>query len=67
MSVAMVEPITIKRAGHETIVMISKKEYDRLEACEDSYWGMRARKAEKEGEFIGIEEGKKIIKKLLDA
>ena len=65
MSVAMSEPITISKTGHETIVMISKKEYDRLEACEDAYWGVRAAMAEKGG-YLGEEEGKNIIEKLLD-
>lgn len=65
-SAAMSEPITISKTGHETIVMISKKEYDRLEACEDAYWSVRALLAEKNG-YLGEEEGKKIIEKLLDA
>jgi len=65
MSVAMIEPVTISKTGHETIVMISKKEFDRLEACEDAYWSVRAHLAEKSG-YLGEEEGKKIIEKLLD-
>jgi prevent-host-death family protein len=63
---ALSEPITISKTGHETIVMISKKEYDRLEACEDAYWNVRALLAEESG-YLGEEEGKKIIEKLLDA
>ena len=66
MSAAMSEPITISKTGHETVVMISKKEYDRLEACEDVYWSVRALLAEKSG-YLGEEEGAKILKKLLDA
>lgn len=65
-SAALSEPITISKTGHETIVMISKKEYDRLEACEDAYWGVRALLAEKSG-YLGEEEGKEIIEKLLNA
>lgn len=65
-SAAMSEPITISKTGHETIVMISKKEYDRLEACEDAYWSVRAFLAEKNG-YLGEKEGTKIIEKLLDA
>ena len=63
---ALSEPITISKTGHETIVMISKKEYDRLEACEDAYWSVKAFIAEKSG-YLGEEEGAKIIKKLLNA
>lgn len=66
LSVAMSEPITISKTGQETIVMISKKEYDRLEACEDAYWSMRALMAENTG-YLGEEDGQKIIAKLLDA
>lgn len=65
-SAALSEPITISKTGHETIVMISKKEYDRLEACEDAYWGVRALLAEKSS-YLGEEEGKQIIEKLLNA
>ena len=61
---AMVEPVTVSKTGQETIVMISKREYDRLEACEDAYWGVRALLAENSG-YLGEEEGKKILEKLL--
>lgn len=65
-SVALSEPITISKTGQETIVMISKKEYDRLEACEDAYWGVRALLAENNG-YLGEEEGQKLAAKLLNA
>ena len=65
-SAAMSEPITVSKTGHETIVMISKKEYDRLEACEDAYWSVSALLAEKNG-YLGEDEGAKIIEKLLNA
>lgn len=64
--VAMSEPVTVSKTGQETIVMISKKEFDRLEACEDAYWGVRALLAENSG-YVGEEEGKKVIEKLLHA
>ncbi len=63
MSLAMSEPVTVSKTGHETIVMLSKAEYDRLEALDDAYWGMRALEAEKGG-FVGVEEGQKILEKL---
>lgn len=43
-----------------------EKEYDRLEACEDAYWGVRALLAEKSG-YLGEEAGQDILTKLLDA
>lgn len=65
MATALSEPVTVSKTGRETIVMISKQEYDRLEACEDAYWGMRALLAEKTG-YLGEEDGKQIIEKLLN-
>ena len=66
LSIALSEPITISKTGHETIVMLSKKEYDRLEACEDAYWRSRAHLAEKSG-YLGEDVGQDMIKKLVDA
>jgi len=66
LSAAMLEPVTVSKTGHEVIVMISKKEYDRLEACDDAYWSVKARLAE-EGGYLGEKEGEKIIEKLLNA
>lgn len=63
---AISEPITISKTGYETIVMVSKKEYDRLESCENAYWSIRALLAEKTG-YLGEEEGRKIIEKLRNA
>ncbi|MBS0184890.1 MAG: type II toxin-antitoxin system Phd/YefM family antitoxin [Proteobacteria bacterium] len=65
LSIAISEPVVISKAGHEAIVMISKEELNRLEACEDAYWGMRARQAEKKG-YLGEEESAKIIEKLIN-
>ena len=35
-SAALSDPVMIRKSGHETVVLISKKEYDRLESCEDA-------------------------------
>lgn len=65
-SAAMLEPVTVSKTGQEVIVIISKKEYERLEACDDAYWSIKARLAEENG-YMGEKEGKKIIDKLLNA
>ncbi|HQS83928.1 MAG: hypothetical protein B7Y25_03455 [Alphaproteobacteria bacterium 16-39-46] len=65
-STAMSESVIIRKTDHEMIIMISRKEYDRLEGCEDAYWGIRASSAEKSG-YLGKEEGPKIIAKTLNA
>lgn len=46
--------------------MLSKEEYERLEACEDAYWVARMRMSEQSG-YVGEEKGKAIVRKLLDA
>ena len=66
LSMAMLEPISITKTGQEAVVMISKEEYNRLEAADDHYWFLKAKEAEKSG-FLGIEEGQKIIEKFLNA
>jgi prevent-host-death family protein len=66
LSVALTEPVTVKKTGRESIVMLSKDEYDRLEACEDAYWVVRTKMAEQTG-YVGEEKGQEIMEKLLNA
>lgn len=63
---ALVSPIMVTKTGQEVVVMLSKEEYDRLEALEDSYWLMKAQLAEKSG-YMGASEGTKLIDALSDA
>lgn len=65
MSLAMNEPLSITKTGQEAVVMLSKKEYDKLEAADDYLWILKAKEAEKNG-FLGVEEGQKIIDKFLN-
>lgn len=46
--------------------MLSKEEYDRLEATDDHYWFLKAKAAEQSG-FLGVEKGQKIIEQFLNA
>lgn len=43
------EPVAIEKNGQPIAVMLSKQEFDRLTALEDSYWLEKARSAEKQG------------------
>ena len=43
------EPVTITKKGREVAVLVSKADFERLEALEDAYWGHRAEEARKEG------------------
>jgi prevent-host-death family protein len=60
------EPVTITKNGREVAVLLSKEDFERLEALEAAYWGRLAEEAEKEG-FIGPEEGEKLLNRLLHA
>jgi prevent-host-death family protein len=43
------EPVTITKKGREVAVLVSKADFERLEALEDAYWGHLAEEARKEG------------------
>ena len=58
---AIVEPLIIRKTGRPVVVMLSLREYERLCALEDEYWGKTADQAAKEG-FIGPEESMNFIR-----
>jgi antitoxin Phd len=60
------EPVTITKKGREVAVLVSKADFERLEALEDAYWGRRAEEARKEG-FVGLEESEKFLNELANA
>ena len=60
------EPVTITKKGREVAVLVSKADFERLEALEDAYWGRRAEEARKEG-FVGLEESEKLLNELANA
>jgi antitoxin Phd len=60
------EPVTITKKGREVAVLVSKADFERLEALEDAYWGRRAEEARKEG-FVGVEESEKFLNELANA
>lgn len=64
-STALVEPVTITRTGQETVVMLARTEYERLESIEDAYWSLKAIMAERSG-YLGVQHGQKVIDKLLN-
>jgi prevent-host-death family protein len=60
------EPVTITKKGRAVAVLLSREDFERLEALEDAHWGQRARKAAAEG-FVGPDESRKLLTDLLDA
>jgi antitoxin Phd len=57
---ALVEPVGIRKNGRVTSVLLSIREYERLLALEDAFWGNQAKEAEEEG-FLSAEESMRII------
>ena len=60
------EPVTITKNGREVAVLLSKEDFERLEALEDAHWAARAMEAHKEG-YLGVEETRQLFDSILDA
>ena len=60
----MHKPVFIKRRNNEA-VLLSKKEYERLQKIEDGYWLNEAKLAESQG-YIGIETSMAKLKNVFD-
>lgn len=53
---AMLAPVAIEKSGRSVAVLVSSKEYQRLQEAEDAMWGFRARMAEANGFLSGDEQ-----------
>ena len=60
MDEAQVSPVLVEKNGRPYVYILSKKEYDILQAKEDLYWIQQAIKGAKSG-FLGVEESKKFL------
>ena len=60
------EPVTVTKKGRAVAVLLSRADFERLEALEDAHWGQLARAAAVKG-FVGPEESGKLLADLLDA
>ena len=54
------EPVTVKEAGREPVVMMNSQRFERLRALEDQCWAMAAVEAEGSG-FLGQEETMRLL------
>jgi len=61
---AQVEPVAIEKHGKPSAVVMSAREYERLQEIEDLYWAARADDAARRG-FLGVEESKTFIESTL--
>ena len=57
---ALTEPVTITRTGRKVAVVLSWKEYERLQALEDAWWAREAKRAESEG-YLGQKASRRVL------
>ena len=55
-------PVQVNRTGRPVAVLMSWKDYERMSALEDAYWGMMALQAEKSG-YLSAEDTAKFLEK----
>jgi antitoxin Phd len=58
---AIQKPVFIQKTGRSVAVMLSMKEYERLESMEDAFWAQKAMAGEKSG-YIGKKESSNLLK-----
>jgi prevent-host-death family protein len=63
---AIREPVSITRNGRQVAVVLSARDYERLEALQDAWWVRLAERNEQEG-YLGAEESEAFHKAMLDA
>lgn len=59
-------PVAINKNGRKVAFVVSYEDYSHFEDIIDSYWGNKARLAEKGG-YLGIAKSKKLIESVLNA
>ena len=60
---AIINPVQVTRNNRSVVVLISAKEYERLQAVEDTYWGEMANMAV-DMESVSKEEIDMLLKRL---
>jgi prevent-host-death family protein len=58
---ALTEPVTITKTGRKVAVLLSWKEYERLQALEDAWWAREAARAESEG-YLGARATRRVLR-----
>lgn len=59
---ALVEPVVITKSGRKIAVILSAKEYERLQTLEDRWWAHQADQADAEG-YIGTDAAQDFLKR----
>lgn len=58
---ALTEPVTITKTGRKVAVVLSWKEFERLQALEDAWWAREAERAESEG-YLGARATRRFLR-----
>jgi len=61
---SLTEPVIIKRSGRVSAVLLSHREYERLQKIEDMYWIIKAEEGEASG-FLSAEDSLKKLTGLI--
>lgn len=62
---ALTDSVIIRKSKREVAVMLSVKEYERLQAMEDQLWALKAEIAAQEG-FLTVQESSDFLKNILE-
>jgi prevent-host-death family protein len=57
---AFTEPVFVQKSGRDVAVLLSRQQYDALQALEDELWALRAQIAEMNG-YLGPEASQQAI------
>jgi prevent-host-death family protein len=61
---ALTEPVFVQKSGRAIAVLMSRQEYEHLQAMEDAVWAMRAQLAEQSG-YLGADKTQQLLQDLL--
>jgi prevent-host-death family protein len=61
---ALTGPVTITKTGRKVAVLLSWREYERLQALEDAWWAREAAQAEAEG-YLGPQASQQVLRNRL--
>jgi prevent-host-death family protein len=61
---AFTGPVTITKTGRKVAVLLSWREYERLQALEDAWWAREAAQAEAEG-YLGPRASRQFLRNRL--
>jgi prevent-host-death family protein len=61
---ALTEPVFVQKSGRDIAVLMSRQQYEHLQALEDELWAIRAQLAEQSG-YLGADKTQQLLQDLL--